>query len=126
VRRLAYFVLVLMALSFVLVPFSTVHAHFVDDHSVLHGGHVHEVDHESTTHDDGIEERFVSAPLVVADKTPGKSFGAWAPVFWFLAALTLGIAAIREVFRPPGDDVCPASDHTFQLPPSRGPPLASV
>jgi hypothetical protein len=128
VRRFTSIVISLMALSFSLVPFNTVHAH-VDDHhghSELHGGHFHDVGHEEDGHDLSSSDHFVSAALVALDKAPNATFAQWVPILWFVSGMTLGLPAIGEVFRPPGDDPPLLDSLSWQRPPLRGPPLLSI
>jgi hypothetical protein len=128
VSRFTVIVIMLMGLSFSLVPFNTVHAH-VDDHhghSQLHGGHVHDLEQEEEGHDLSGSAHYVPASLVAIDKAPNGTFAQWVPVVWFVSGMTLGLPAIGEVFRPPGDDPPLLDSLSWQRPPLRGPPLLSI
>jgi hypothetical protein len=117
-----------MGLSFLLIPFNTVHAH-IDDHpeqSQLHGGHFHDFGHEEDGHDLSGSDHYVSAPLVAIDKAPSGTFAQWVPIVWFVSGMDLGLPAIGEVFRPPGDDPPLLCGFSWQRPPLRGPPLRSI
>jgi hypothetical protein len=118
----------LMALSFALVPFNTVHAHFAGDHdhSVLHGGHIHDFEHRETAPGQPSADHVVAVKMTAADHGSFSLSASWMPVLWLLVAMTLGVAAMREVFRPPGADPGPPKRRSWRLPPLRGPPLLSI
>jgi hypothetical protein len=131
VRRLVFVVISLMALNFALVPFNTVHAHLAEDHdydhaAVLHGGHVHDALTEEQLSEATGFEQIVSLQVAAADHGSVSLTSQWMPVIWILVAMTLGLAAIREVFRPPGIVPRPNYRRSWQRPPLRGPPLASI
>ena len=125
---MTFVVISLMALSFLLVPFNTVHAHIDDHHgrSLVHGGHLHASTQGDEVHGLNGFDHYVSAQLVASDKSPGSMSAEWMPVFWFMAPETLGVAAIHEVFRPPGDDPPLVYRHSWRRPPLRGPPRFSI
>jgi hypothetical protein len=117
-----------MALSFALVPYNTLHAHFAGDHdhSVLHGGHVHDFAHGETPPDQLAADHVVAVKMMAADHGAFSLSTPWMPVLWIMAVMTLGVAAIRDVFRPPGADPRPLKRRSWRLPPLRGPPLVSI
>ncbi len=121
-------VVAFMAFSFALVPSNTVHAHIVDDHdaSLLHGGHVHHVQHAEAPPDESVTDHILAMQMTAADHSSFTLSVPWLPVLWFLMAMAFGIAAIREVFRPPGRDRRPPNRRSWRLPPLRGPPLLSI
>jgi hypothetical protein len=47
-------------------------------------------------------------------------------IVWFVSGMDLGLPAIGEVFRPPGDDPPLLRSFSWQRPPLRGPPLRSI
>lgn len=128
VRRVTFVIISLMALSFLLMPSNTVHAHIDDDHghSLVHGGHLHDSAQGDEVHGLTGFDYYVSAQLVALDKSPGSMSAEWTPVFWFIAPVTPGVSAIHEVFRPPGDDPPLVHRHSWRRPPLRGPPLFSI
>jgi hypothetical protein len=121
-------VVALMALSFTLVPFNTVHAHIADNHdnSVLHGGHVHDLHHDEAALEESTSDHIVAMQMTAADHGSFSQSVQWMPVLWILVAMAFGIAAIREVFRPPGRSPRPFNQRSWRLPPLRGPPLLSI
>ncbi|MBC8025901.1 MAG: hypothetical protein H7Y89_07915 [Steroidobacteraceae bacterium] len=127
-RRLACMVLVLMALSFALLPFNTVHAHIAGDHggSVMHGGHVHDLHHHQVPLDVSATDHVVVMQVTAADHGSFSLSAPWMPVLWILVAMAFGIAALREVFRPPARSAGPLNKRSWRLPPLRGPPLLSI
>jgi hypothetical protein len=128
VRRFAFIVVALLGLSFALVPFNTVHAHIADDHdeSVLHGGHVHDFHHDRAPLDESATDHIVAMQMTAADHGSFSLSVPWMPVLWIFVAMAFGIAAIREVFRPPGRSPGPFNQRSWRLPPLRGPPLLSI
>jgi hypothetical protein len=123
-------VIALMALSFALVPSNTVHAHIADDHDhdhgVMHGGHLHDFQHEEAVPGESALEHVVAVQMIAADHGAGSLAVPWMPVLWLAVALLFGIASIREVFRPPGRDSRPLIRRSWRLPPLRGPPPLSI
>ncbi len=121
-------VVALMAISFALVPFNTVHAHIADvhDESVLHGGHVHDFHLDQAPVDASATDHVVAMQMTAADHGSFSLSVPWMPVLWILVAIAFGIAAIREVFRPPGRGRGPLNQRCWRLPPLRGPPLISI
>jgi hypothetical protein len=118
----------LLALSFALVPFNSVHAHIADDrdHSVLHGGHLHDLQHEEAVTGESALEHIVAVQMTASDHGSLSLSVPWMPVLWVLVAMAFGILVIREVFRPPGHDRRPLIRRSWRLPPLRGPPLLSI
>jgi hypothetical protein len=127
-RRFAFMVVAVMALSFALVPFNTVHAHIANDHehAVMHGGHVHDLQHEQAVPGESALDHIIAVQMVAADHGTVSLTVPWMPVLWLVMAMMFGIAAIREVFRPPGRDPRPLNRRSWHLPPLRGPPLLSI
>jgi hypothetical protein len=121
-------VVALLALSFALVPFNTVHAHIADNHddSVLHGGHVHDLHHNEAALDESASDHIVAMQMTAAAHGSFSLSLPWMPVLWILVAMAFGVAAIREVFRPPGRSPGPPNQRSWRLPPLRGPPLLSI
>ena len=72
------------------------------------------------------DDHSISALLSVSSNTSAPAWYSWAPVMWVLALLTLGIAGIREVFRPPGRSLLPDYRLSCRSPPLRGPPAYSI
>jgi hypothetical protein len=121
-------VVALMALSFALVPFNSVHAHISDDHdhSAIHGGHLHEFQHEQAIPGESVLEHVVALQMTASEHGSVSLSAPWMPVLWFLVVMIFGFALVREVFRPPGRDSTPLVRRSWRLPPLRGPPLRSI
>lgn len=124
-RRLQRFILCwAVSLSFVLMPYSTLHAHVADhDHTHVHGGHVHDFD---SGHDDAkpvdqvvkISVAATTANLAISDWTD------WLPLVCVVVVLAAGLPFVTRILRPPSRDSEPISRRPHHLPPLRGPPAS--
>ena len=113
-----------VSLSFMLMPYSTLHAHVSDlEHSHLHGGHVHDLapdEHDVRSVDQVVQISVATThlnPLVAWDSVD------WTPVLCVLAFLALSLPFLTLILRPPARDSEPIPRRTFRHPPLRGPPV---
>jgi hypothetical protein len=123
-RRHRAIVCWMLCISFILMPYSTLHAH-VDEHEHMHvhGGHVHDFDKGyDTKHADQV------VPVSVA-ATPSPTvldWTSWLPLVYVLTALGLALPLLTAILRPPARDSEPIPRRTCWQPPLRGPPLNSI
>jgi hypothetical protein len=115
----------LMSVSFVLMPYSTLHAHLSDHDQVhVHAGHVHDLDHHGDTRSlDQVVNVSVSA---AASSSPGHDFVIWLPVLCAVALLALALPFLTSILRPPSRDTEPIPRRSHRQPPLRGPPSVSI
>lgn len=120
-------VLWLVLISFVLTPFSTLHAHVSNghDHGVVHGGHSHDFnsgDIDDVHTDTG---QIIDMQLVASDRgtMPGVERLALASA---PELPTLDAPQVTLILRPPPIDDPPIPRRSYWQPPLRGPPLVSI
>jgi hypothetical protein len=113
----------LISLSFVLMPYGTLHAHVSDhEHTHMHGGHVHDFasDHDAKPLDQVVK---ISVPAV----TPSPAMWNWTdwlPVLCVVAVLGLSLPFVTLLLRPPSRDTEPIPRRSHHRPPLRGPPAS--
>ncbi|MGH8237046.1 MAG: hypothetical protein ACREXP_08490 [Steroidobacteraceae bacterium] len=112
-----------VSFSFVLTPYSTLHAHVSDDEPThMHGGHVHDFDRD---HDARKVDHIVK--ISVAATTPSHASGdwtAWLPIVCVVALLALSLPFVTAILRPPSRDSEPIRRRPYYQPPLRGPPAS--
>lgn len=131
--RPAQIVCLLLCVSFLLAPFSTLHAHPGSDHdhpdyAVLHGGHVHEVhNHANDGGDIPDAGHTVDVNFAIADRgKAGFSWTDWLPLICMLAVAWLIVRYSTFILRPLDPDGRPLFRLSYWRPPLRGPPLRSI
>lgn len=129
--RPAQILCLLLSVSFLLAPFSTLHAHLGSDHhdyAVLHGGHVHDV-HNHANDGGDIQDagHTVDVNFGIADRSvAGFSWTDWLPLICVLAVVWLSVPLSTLILRSPNPDFRPRPRLTYWRPPLRGPPLRSI
>lgn len=131
---LASILSLLLSVSFILAPFSTLHTHLGSghDHAVLHGGHVHDPhnhahDHAHDSGDIHDAGQAIDVNFAIADRgVAGFSWTDWLPLICVLAVAWLGLRLSTLILRPPNPDSPPRSRFIYWRPPLRGPPLRSI
>jgi hypothetical protein len=125
-------ILWLVLSSFVLTPFSTLHAHVAadHDHTVLHGGHLHDFDFDDDDHGDRTTSagHIIDVQLTVSDRSPTEvRWTEWLPLLIVLDPAWPGLPYLTSILRPPAVDEQPIiSRPSHWQPPLRGPPLDSI
>jgi hypothetical protein len=114
----------LVSVSYVLMPYSTRHAHVADDQPVhFHGGHTHDLDSD---HDVRIPDEVVT---ITVPATPSSAATDWTWTDWQAAVnitliLALTLPFVTAILRPPSRKTEPISRRSRRQPPLRGPPLS--
>ena len=131
--RLVPLLWLLLGASFVLAPFSTLHAHLGGhhddrhDHGILHGGHVHDGSHATDDADHHDAGQAVDVNFAMSDRgAAGFSWTYWLPLVCSLAVTWLMVRHSTLILRPPDPSVGPRLRFTYWRPPLRGPPLLSI
>lgn len=133
-RCVTILVCLLLNVSFLLVPFSHVHAHLdhLDDSALVHGGHSHDFDDYDSAHhhaDDSLKHDAERVIDLDGDR-PGQAANALSWSKWLPLLCTVGLffsVALTRVFllpRPPRNRPVLSSQHPPWPPPLRGPPLS--
>jgi hypothetical protein len=114
----------MMCISFVLMPYSTLHAH-VDDHEHMHvhGGHVHDFD---KGYDLKHADQVVPVTVTATTGPTGLDWTSWLPIFYVLTGLALALPFLTAILRPPARDSEPIPRRFHWQPPLRGPPAISI
>lgn len=133
-RLFALLLCLLMNVSFLLAPFSHVHAHLGhdDDSALVHGGHSHDFDaHDSADHhaDDSLDhhaEHVIDLDSERAGQVAsGLTWSPWLPLL-YMVGLFFSMAPSWAVLlpRPPRSRPVLKSQHPPWPPPLRGPPIS--
>lgn len=153
-RRLTVMFLVLLNISFILMPFSTLHMHVMADHHVvLHSGHIHWHDHDvddhdvddrdMDDHDIGIgdhdhhhahehrshdEHQLSTLHTAMFDdvKFNVTDWSASTVVLCVLAVWFFSLPYLTAVLRPPAISRPFHNQRSYWHPPLRGPPAFSI
>jgi len=144
-RRLTVMFLVLLNISFILMPFSTLHMHVMADHHVvLHSGHIHWHDHDVDGHDmDGHdmglddhahehhsqdEHQLSTLHTAMFDdvKFNVTDWSASNVVLCVLVAWFFSLPYLTAVLRPPAISRPFHDQRSYWHPPLRGPPAFSI
>ena len=121
-RRLQRLVLCsVVSLSFVLMPYSTLHAHVADhEHTHVHGGHLHDFDSD---HDVRAVDEVVKISVAATTSSPSTpDWTDWLPLIYVVALLSLGVPFVTAILRPPARESEPIPRRPHRQPPLRGPP----
>jgi hypothetical protein len=121
-RRLQRLVLCwAVSLSFVLMPYSTLHAHVADDeHTHVHGGHLHDFDF---SHDAKPIDQVVKISVAATSPNPALwDWTNWLPVISVVVLLALSLPFVTRILRPPSRASEPIPRRPHCQPPLRGPP----
>jgi hypothetical protein len=114
----------MMCISWVLMPYSTLHAHVDDhDHTHVHGGHVHDFGKE---YDLKHADQVVPISVTAATSPTGLDWTHWLPIFYVLTGLALALPFLTAILRPPERDSEPIPRRFHWQPPLRGPPAISI
>ena len=124
----------LLNVSFLLAPFSHVHAHLgqLDDSALVHGGHSHDFDaHESADHHaDDWQDHDVEHVIDLDSERAGQianglTWSQWLPLLC-MVGLLFSMAPSRAFLlpRPPRSRPVLSSQHPPWPPPLRGPPIS--
>jgi hypothetical protein len=126
-RRYGLALVTLMCISFVLVPFNTLHAHVSadHDHTLVHGGHGHDVAVDDSAHEIGEGDHVVHAHFAATDGGATFTWVHWLPLLGALGLLLLFLPRVVRSPRPQRLDDWPAHRRGHWRPPLRGPPLNS-
>lgn len=114
-----------MSISFILMPYSTLHAHISDhEHTHMHGGHVHDLepDHDAPSVDQVVQVNVAAATV----STPTFDWADWLPIVCIVAVLSLCRPLLTSILRPPSRDSEPIPRRSYRQPPLRGPPFFSI
>jgi hypothetical protein len=111
----------LVSLSFVLMPYSTLHAHVADhEHTHVHGGHLHDFD---SSHDSKPVDQVVKISVAVTSTSPAAlGWTDWLPVISVVVLLALSLPFVTRILRPPSRASEPIPLRPHRQPPLRGPP----
>jgi len=110
-----------VSLSFVLMPYNTLHAHIGDhEHAHVHGGHLHDFD---AGHDAQPVDQVVKISVAATNTNPATAnWTDWLPVLCVVVLLAAGLPFVTRILRPPSRDSEPIPRRPHRQPPSRGPP----
>jgi hypothetical protein len=110
-----------VSLSFVLIPYSTLHAHVTDqDDTHVHGGHVHDFD---GGHDVKSVDQVVKITVTAATPSPATGdWTAWLPLICVVGLLIFSLPFVTAILRPPKRNSEPIPRRPHSQPPLRGPP----
>jgi hypothetical protein len=112
-----------VSLSFVLMPYSTLHAHVADhEHTHVHGGHLHDFD---SSHDAKPVDQVVKISVAATSTNPATlDWTDWLPVVGIVVLLVSGLPFVTRILRPPSRDSEPIPRRPHRQPPLRGPPAS--
>jgi hypothetical protein len=121
-RRLPHLVLSwAVSLSFVLMPYSTLHAHVADDeHTHVHGGHAHDFDSDRDVR--SVDEVVKMSVAATTSSPSTLGWTNWLPLIYVVALLSLSVPFVTAILRPPARDSEPIPRRPHRQPPLRGPP----
>jgi hypothetical protein len=110
-----------VSLSFVLMPYSTLHAHVADhEHTHVHGGHAHDFDSDR---DAKPVDQVVKISVAATTPNPATwDWSDWLPVICVVALLSFSLPFVTAILRPPARDSEPIPRRPHRQPPLRGPP----
>lgn len=110
----------LVSLTFVLMPYSTLHAHVADHEPThVHGGHVHDFD---SSHDSKPVDHVVKISVAATSTSPAVAWTDWLPVISVVVLLALSLPFVTRILRPPLRASEPIPRRPHRQPPLRGPP----
>jgi hypothetical protein len=121
-RRLQRFIVcLLVSFSFMLMPYSTLHAHVPDEeHTHVHGGHLHDFD---TSQDVKPIEQVVKISVNATTSSPAIwDWTDWLPVICIVVLLPSSVPFVTRILRPPSRASEPIKRRPHSQPPLRGPP----
>jgi hypothetical protein len=123
-RRLLHLVLCsAVSLSFVLMPYSTLHAHVADrEHTHVHGGHAHDFD---SGRDAEPVDQVVKISVAATTPNPATwDWSDWLPLVCVVTLLSFSLPFVKVILRPPARDSEPIPRRAHRQPPLRGPPVS--
>lgn len=110
-----------VSLSFVLMPYDTLHAHVAEhEHTHVHGGHLHDFDFNR---DAEPTDQIVKISVAATSSSPALwDWTDWLPVVSVVILLTLSLPFLARILGPPSRGSEPISRRPHSRPPLRGPP----
>jgi hypothetical protein len=128
-RRAVVFFCIALNISFMLMSVGTLHMHISSDHHhehvLLHGGHVHDHDHErhELPASDHVINVHAGASQSMVSAGEWKSFGLLLAV---LGVWCLALPYVTPLLRPPSVVHPFPGRPSYWRPPLRGPPAFSI
>jgi hypothetical protein len=110
-----------VSFSFVLMPYSTLHAHVADrEHAHVHGGHLHDF---ASNPDAKPVDQVVKISVAATRTNPATwDWTDWLPVVCIVVLVASGLPFVTRILRPPSRDSEPIPRRPHRQPPLRGPP----